>query len=108
VDDDPVLVYVASHTQGGMAWGGHLVATSNRIVFTPTPKNVELGGQAWSATLSEIREVGTKGRTWNLRDGGLRTRLRFAMNDGHDEPFGVYNVKRAVEELSFLLAERRR
>jgi hypothetical protein len=63
VDDDPVLVYVASHTQNGMAWGGHLVATWSRIVFTPTPKNVDLGGQAWSARLSDIREVGTKGRT---------------------------------------------
>jgi hypothetical protein len=108
VHDDPVLVYTASHTQGGMAWGGHLVATGSRIVFTPTPKNVGLGGQAWSAPLSEIREVGTKRRTWNLRDGGLRTRLRLAMNDGHDELFVVTNVKRAVEELTFLLRERPR
>ena len=74
-------------------------------MFTPTPKNVALGGQAWSAPLAEIREVGAKGRTWNLRDGGLRPRLRFAMNDGHDELFVVTNVKRAVEELSFLLRE---
>ena len=91
-----------------MAWGGHLVATSSRIAFTPTPKNVELGGQPWSAPLSEIREVGTKGRTWNPRDGGLRTRLRFAMKDGHDELFVVHKVKRAVEELSSLLRERPR
>ena len=86
-----------------MSWGGHLVATHSRLVFTPTPENEQLGGRAWSAPLTDVQAVGTKPRTWNLRDRGLRTRLRVTMRDGHDELFVVSNVHRAVEELSGLL-----
>lgn len=108
MSDDPVLVYVASRTQDGQNFGGHLVATQSRIAFAPTPKNEELGGHHWSADLSGVRGIGTMPRTWNLRDGGLRTRLRLTMSDGHDELFVVTNVKRAIKELSGLLQQTAR
>jgi hypothetical protein len=104
--DDPVFVYGVNRTQDGQNFGGHLVATRSRIIFTPTPRNEELGGHRWGASLASVREVGTKARTWNPRDGGLRKRLRLTMEDGHDELFVVTNVARAVAELSSLLAER--
>lgn len=108
MSDEPVSVYVASRTQDGQNFGGHLVATHSRIAFAPTRKNEELGGHHWSADLSSVQEVGTMPRTWNLRDGGLRTRLRLTMDDGHDELFVVFNVKHAAAELSGLIAAEHR
>jgi hypothetical protein len=104
--DDPVFVYIANRVQGDVTFGGHLVATRSRLTFTPTPENEELGGHHWSTDLSSVREVGKKARTWGLKDGGIRTRLRITMNDGHDELFVVYKAGRAAAELSSLLADR--
>ena|SRR5690242_13307313 len=102
--DDPVFVYIANRVQGNTTFGGHLVATRSRLAFTPTPDNQELGGHHWSADLSDVQEVATKARTWGLKDGGIRTRLRITMND--DELFVVYKAGRAAAELSSLLADR--
>jgi hypothetical protein len=104
--DDPHFVYIANRVQGNVTFGGHLVATRSRLAFTPTPDNQELGGHHWSTELSNVKEVGTKARTWGLKDGGIRTRLRITMNDGHDELFVVYKAGRAAAELSSLLADR--
>jgi hypothetical protein len=104
--DDPHFVYIANRVQGNVTFGGHLVATRSRLAFTPTPDNQELGGHRWSTELSNVKEVGTKARTWGLKDGGIRTRLRITMNDGHDELFVVSAARRAAAELSSLLAER--
>ena len=101
--DDPVFVCTANRTQDGQNFGGHLVATRTRISFAPTPTNQWFGGEAWSADLASVREVGAMPRTWNRRDGGLRTRLRIAMSDGPDQLFVVWRVKRAVAVLSELV-----
>lgn len=103
-----MFVCVANRTQGGQNFGGHLVATRSRISFAPTGTNRLFGGDAWSADLTSVRQVGMMPRTWNLRDGGLRTRLRLTMSDGHDQLFVVWRVKRKVTMLADLVQDAQR
>jgi hypothetical protein len=98
----------ANRTQGDRAVGGHLAISPTRITFDPHAFDRERGGEVWSALLADVVAVGKRRRTWNLSDGGIRTRLELEMRDGHSELFVVPRLDKVIAELNQLVSSRSR
>ena len=99
---------LANHTVSPRrAVGGKLVANDLQLVFLPNRVDRTMGGQVWRVPLVSITSVGTRSRTGNPFNGGLRRRLRLVTSDGAEHLFVVNRLSRAVEELQALIAQAR-
>jgi hypothetical protein len=83
---------VANHTQGGRAVGGRLLLSQDQLSFQSNGVDAATGGSTWSAPLASIVGFEKVARTWNLRDGGLRTRLAVVLKDGSRQLFVVNDL----------------
>ncbi|MCA9678402.1 MAG: hypothetical protein KC464_25475 [Myxococcales bacterium] len=95
------LEILANHTVSRWrAVGGKLALTDRRLRFRPNRVDRSLGGEVWSVPLDQIADVGRQPRTWNLFDGGLRTRLRVTTRDGAAHLFVVNRLGRVVDAIA--------
>ncbi len=99
----------ANHADGGRAKGGKLRLEGERLSFEPhgfdraIDRLIDTPG-GWSATLSEITEVGEEPRGKNPFDGSLRKRLRIVTADGQRQLFVVNGLDEAVQRLQAAVA----
>ena len=89
----------ANRTQGNRAVGGCLYLTERRLIFEPNRFDAVTKGRSWSAWLKSIESVGTEAPNGYGFSGGLRTRLRLDLDDGHSECFVVNGVQDVITEL---------
>lgn len=96
--------WLANHSVGWRAVGGKLAATDRRLLFTPNIIDAKLGGRAWSVPLGEIQSFSTRAPTFHPFNGGMRTRLKVATQDGGEHLFVVSAPDRVAEELRVLVS----
>ena len=96
---------VANRTQGNRAVGGRLFLTERRLIFEPNRLDAATKGRSWSAPLKSIAGVGKDAPTGSLISGGVRTRLRLDLDDGHSEYFVVNGVHHVVEIIERAIRE---
>jgi hypothetical protein len=86
-----------NRTQGNRAVGGRLYLTDRRLMLEPNRIDAAPKGRAWSAALFSIVEVRADTPNGNLFSGGVRTRLRLDLDDGHSGYFEVNGVQDVLE-----------
>jgi hypothetical protein len=82
--------YPTNHLQGSMGRGGHLLLTSERLIFTPVAASAARGARPWQADLQGILKADVAPRGSNPFDGSLRRRLRVTDASGHADYFVVW------------------
>lgn len=84
--------YPANHVQGGLGRGGHLLVTSERLIFAPASASAARGARAWQVDLQGLRaDVAPRGGS--LAEGSLRRRLRVTDASGRVDCFVVWRPR---------------
>jgi hypothetical protein len=89
----------ANRTQGRGSRGGKLYLTTERLLFSPHLFDAAFGGESCSIELSSVAEVGVQPKGGTTLGGGLRDRLRVALNDGTEHLFVVNGLDAAVARI---------
>lgn len=88
------------------ATGGRLYLTDRRLLFVPNRLDSVTGGDRWSVSSANVREIGVEGREPTIPVAGkaakLRRRLRIATTTGL-ELFVINKVNEAVSDLKSAL-----
>lgn len=101
-----VAHHPANRAQGKRAVGGGLHFTTHHVFFRPNFVDAHLGGEAWSAPLTELAGAGVEPARYALTElfsGGLRERLRVDLRDGRSELFVVSSPAARATELHALI-----
>ena len=95
---------LANRRQGqNRAVGGRLIATNRRLLFQPHRLDSRFGGEAWSADISVVTEIGVGPRVFAEGfSGGHRKRLSISTPEG-TELFVVWRLASKVNELRKVL-----
>jgi hypothetical protein len=99
---------LANHVRHGIAVGGKLAVTDQRLLFQPNRIDKATGRKAWDcprAAISGVDELPR--RPLAILGGGIRQRLAIQTDDG-PEVFVINHLDRQVPELRKLLAVARR
>jgi hypothetical protein len=91
--------YPANHVQGGLGRGGHLLVTSERLMFTPVSASAARGARAWQVDLQGVgADVAPRGGS--LSDGSLRRRLRVTDASGRVNYFVVWRPRKLARVIN--------
>jgi hypothetical protein len=90
----------ANMTQGRRAVGGHLEVAGSVLRFRPSGFDKATGSGGFEVQLADLKGVDVVPRTWNLFDGGLRSRLRLQLADGGHALFVVSRPSEVAERIS--------
>ena len=106
--DSVVWKRAANREQAGWrAVGGRLFLTEGRLLFQPNRLDALLGGKYWECDLSGIASLGKLSPDGKPFSGGIRTRLRIALQDGSVEKFVVNSVDKVINLLRAATTEER-
>jgi hypothetical protein len=100
--------YPTNHVQGGLGRGGHLLLTSERLVFAPASGSAARGAKHWQVDLQGIFTADVAPRGSNLLDGSLRHRLRLTDTSGHTDYFLVWHPGKVAGAVNSLRRASRR
>lgn len=102
-DEHLIFTVPANWSQGGLARGGSLDLTNQRLLFRPNSVEsaIGLGPPSWPRP--SITGVSVARRGCNPFSGALRRRLRVEFADGTDALFVVSDVESVRRQLSTAL-----
>jgi hypothetical protein len=86
----------ADWSRRGIARGGTLVVTDDRVVFQPTSMETSLGLHPAAWKRAEIKKVEVAPRSWNPFSGASRRRLRIEFLDSTQALFVVPDPEAAL------------